>query len=160
MLLARFAAALTALLLLLPAHAAPTLDSTRFTELASNRPASLPSLRGQVTLVNFWATWCGPCREEMPMLDKLARELKPRGVAVLGIALDNKPEVQAFVKLLKISYPIWLGDADTINVMRAAGNASGGLPYTVVLDRNGKQVASLLGRLNEKLVLDAVRRHL
>lgn len=156
----RLATALSALLLLLPAHASPALNNASFTELSSSKPVALPSLRGRVTVVNFWATWCGPCREEMPMLDKLARQLAPHGVTVVGIALDNKPEVQSFVKLLKIGYPIWLGDADTISLMRAAGNSSGGLPYTVVLDRKGNTVATLLGKLDEKQVLDAVRRHL
>jgi thiol-disulfide isomerase/thioredoxin len=158
--LRHFAAALTAVCLLLPAYAKPTLESARFTELATNKPISLPSLHGRVTVVNFWATWCGPCREEMPMLDSLARKLGPRGVTVVGVALDNKADVQPFVKQLKISYPIWLGDADTLNLMRSSGNVSGGLPYTVVLDRNGKPVATLLGQLNEKLVMDALRRHL
>lgn len=158
--LRQFALLATTLLCLLPAYAKPVLDTARFTDLANSKPISLPSLRGQVTVVNFWATWCSPCRDEMPMLDKLARQLGPRGLTVVGVALDNKADVLPFVKQLKISYPIWLGDADTINLMRSAGNLSGGLPYTVVLDRNGKTVATLIGRLNEKLVMDAVRRHL
>jgi thiol-disulfide isomerase/thioredoxin len=149
-----------ALLHALPAGAAPALTAARFTELASSKPNTLAAFHGKVTVVNFWATWCGPCREEMPLLDSFARKLAPKGVRVVGIALDNKADVQPFLREVKIGYPVWLGDANTIDLMRAAGNASGGLPYTVVLDRNGKTVASLLGRLNEKMLEDTVARHL
>jgi hypothetical protein len=94
------------------------------------------------------------------MLDSVARKLGPKGLTVVGIALDNKADVQPFLRQLKIGYPIWLGDADTLDLLRNIGEPTGGLPYTVVLDRKGKTVATLIGRLNEKLVLDAVSRHL
>ncbi|RXZ44592.1 TlpA family protein disulfide reductase [Crenobacter cavernae] len=143
----------------LPASANPVLAGASFADL-SGRPVSLDVFKGKVTVVNFWATWCAPCREEMPMLDKVARELKGRGMTMVGIALDQPAEVRPFVKQLKISYPVWMGDANTMNVMRGLGNPSGGLPYTVVLDRDGKVVARLLGAVSEANLRAAVEPRL
>ena len=86
-----------------------------------------------------------------------ARKLAPKGVEVVGVALDNKEEVGAFVRQLKISYPILLGDSDTLGLMRSLGNATGGLPYTLVLHRKGKVAAKLIGRLDEKKLEAAIK---
>jgi len=155
------AAATVALALLAPAaSAAPDLAASRFTELTSGRPIGIEATRGKVTVINFWATWCAPCREEMPMIANVGRQLAGRGVTVIGIALDNKAEVNNFRKMFHIDYPIWLGDSDTINLMRSLGNPSGGLPFTVVLDRSGKPVARLLGKMTEQTLRQAVEPRL
>ncbi|MCW3481801.1 TlpA family protein disulfide reductase [Neisseriaceae bacterium JH1-16] len=155
------AAATLALSLLTPlAHAAGDLAGSRFTDLATGRPIGIEATQGKVTVVNFWATWCAPCREEMPMIAKVGRQLAGRGVAVVGIALDNKVEVNNFRKQFQIDYPIWLGDSDTVNLMRNLGNPSGGLPFTLVLDRSGKPVARLVGKLSEQTLRQAVEPRL
>lgn len=152
---------LAAVLCLLPlaAMAAPTLEQTRFADLNGNT-VSLRAWQGKVVLVNFWATWCGPCREEMPMLNALRERLAPKGVEVVGIALDNKAETLNFTRQLKIGYPIVLGDSDTLTLLRTLGNPAGALPYSIILDRKGRQVGSLLGRLNEKNLEDTLRHFL
>lgn len=152
---------LAALLCLLPlaASAAPTLAQTRFTD-QSGSSVSLRAYQGKVVLVNFWATWCSPCREEMPMLNALREKLAPKGVEVVGVALDNKAETYNFARQLKINYPIVLGDSDTLSLLRSLGNPAGALPYSIILDRNGKQVGSLLGRLNEKNLEETLRHFL
>ena len=152
---------LAALLCLLPlaASAAPTLAQTRFTD-QSGSSVSLRAYQGKVVLVNFWATWCSPCREEMPMLNALRERLAPKGVEVVGVALDNKTETYNFARQLKINYHIVLGDSDTLSLLRSLGNPAGALPYSIILDRNGKQVGSLLGRLNEKNLEDTLRHFL
>lgn len=142
-----------------PAQANPALAQARFADL-SGRPVGLDAFRGKVTVVNFWATWCAPCRKEMPMFDKVARELKGRGLAMVGVALDTPAEVGPFVKALRIGYPVWMGDANTMKLMRALGNPAAGLPFTVVLDRDGRVVARLLGELSEANLRAAVESRL
>ncbi|RQW24994.1 TlpA family protein disulfide reductase [Rhodobacteraceae bacterium CH30] len=142
------------------AQAASTdLDQARFSTL-SGQSQNLAQWRGKVVVVNFWATWCGPCREEMPMLDALRSQWRGRKAEVVGIALDQPVQVQNFVRSLRISYPVLLGDADTLTLMRSLGNKTGGLPFTVVLDRQGKIVARLTGKLTEQNLRQAVEPHL
>jgi len=140
------------------ATAANVLDTSHFNDLNS-RPASISALRGKVILVNFWATWCAPCRKEMPMLNRLSSEWGRRGIQVVGIALDNKPEVVAFVRQNKIRYPIWLGDDQSMDLLPALGNAAIGLPFTVLLDRQGRQIASWTGQLSEPLLVKALAQY-
>lgn len=143
----------------LPAAANPALERARFSDLAG-KSAALSQYKGKVTVVNFWATWCAPCRDEMPMLNTVRERLAPRGVEVVGIALDDKVSVGNYLHTTKVGYPILLGDSSTLDLMRAIGNPAGGLPYTVVLDRSGKQVATLIGKLSERTLLQAVEPHL
>lgn len=135
------------------------LDQARFTTL-NGTSQTLAQWRGKVVVLNFWATWCGPCREEMPMLDALRSQWRNQGVEVVGIALDQPVEVQNFLRSLRIGYPVLLGDADTLSLMRSLGNRTGGLPFTVILDRQGKVVARLTGKLSEQNLRQAVEPRL
>lgn len=135
--------------------AATPLDNSRFTDL-KGQPTSVSALRGKLLLVNFWATWCAPCRKEMPMLDRMRQKSLGRGIEVIGIALDNKAEVQAFVRQNKIHYPIWLGDDKAMDLMPQMGNAAIALPFTVLLDRQGRQLASWTGQLSEPMLNKAL----
>jgi peroxiredoxin len=92
---------------------------------------------GAVVLVNFWATWCAPCRAEMPMLADLHRELAGSGFDVVGIALDEVDQVRSFAAELGIDYTILVGSTDVMMVVSQYGNRSGVLPYSVLLDREG-----------------------
>jgi len=92
---------------------------------------------GKTILINFWATWCEPCRQEMPMLMDLQREFKPHGLQVVGIALDNLQSVSSFVDAYGISYPILVGSEDVFATSTAYGNAEGVLPYSVLIDKDG-----------------------
>lgn len=94
------------------------------------------------------------------MLNAVRTRLAPRGVEVVGVALDDKVSVGNYLRTTRVSYPIVLGDGNTLDLMRAIGNPAGGLPYTVVLDRSGKQVATLIGKLSEQTLLQAVEPHL
>jgi len=96
---------------------------------------------------NFWATWCAPCREEMPLLLSARAKYASKGVEIVGIAVDNAAKVREFSTALGITYPILLAEADGLELMRKLGNAAGGLPYTVFLDREGRPVEHKLGAL-------------
>lgn len=91
---------------------------------------------GQLLLVNFWATWCAPCRREMPVLNS-ADQQHGDDLAVVGLAIDDLSAVREFVDSLDIGYPIAVGNADVMATQRAWGNSAGALPYTVLVDRAG-----------------------
>jgi thiol-disulfide isomerase/thioredoxin len=117
--------------------------------LGTERPTfALPDVTGQfqdvsqwsgrVVLVNFWATWCGPCREEMPMLVELQRKLGARGLQVVGVAMDDAAPVQKFAEEFAIDFPLLVGQQEVMTLTRKYGNVLGALPYTALIDRAGK----------------------
>lgn len=109
------------------------------------RPRALSEWQGQPVLVNFWASWCGPCIEEMPLLDEFAREQGEHGVQVLGIALDDLDAVNAFLEQLPVGYPILIDQAGPADSSVQLGNSRGVLPYSVLLDADGRVLREKLG---------------
>ena len=108
-------------------------------KLGSNRGKFITpaDFSGQTLLINFWATWCGPCRQEMPMLMDLQRQYRSDGLQIVGIALDDAQSASSFVKTFGITYPILLGMEDVFATSAAYGNEEGVLPYSVLVDKNG-----------------------
>lgn len=115
---------------------------------------------GKVVLLNFWATWCAPCREEMPMLNRMQAEYGERGFQVVGIALDSPASVQSFAEKLGIDYPILIDNATGDDLMRRYGNTHGVLPYSVLIGRDGTIKQILLGALHRDDLLPLVRTQL
>ena len=105
-------------------------------------------------VVNFWATWCTPCREEMPGFVKLQSRWQGRGVQFVGLAQDDAAKVAAFGRELGINYPLWLGGAEVMSLSRRLGNRLGVLPHTVLLDGQGRVIESRIGIFQES-VLDS-----
>jgi len=112
---------------------------------------------GKVTLINFWATWCTPCVEEMPMLSRLHQNYASRGVQVVGIALDDPQKAGDFAAQLDIHYPVLVGTTDAILVGRQFGNRAGMLPYSVLLDSEGIVRWAYLGALDPQEVEAQIR---
>jgi thiol-disulfide isomerase/thioredoxin len=126
-------------------------------------PASLPAfslkdLGGKLTpvaswsgkslMINFWATWCAPCRREIPLLKTLAADWAARDVAVVGIAVDYPDKVRQFAAEFKIDYPLLVGEQDALDVAAGFGMASPAFPFTVFTDRRGEVVTLFLGELH------------
>jgi thiol-disulfide isomerase/thioredoxin len=107
--------------------------------------ASLERWRGSVLVVNFWASWCAPCREEIPGLIAIQQQYAANGLQVVGIAVDTEDKARQAAEAMGISYPVLLGGAESINLTRQLGNKVGGLPYTIVLDHEGSLIADHLG---------------
>ncbi|MEK6245020.1 MAG: TlpA disulfide reductase family protein [Pseudomonadota bacterium] len=124
------------------------LHSATMVDLAG-QPRGLGEWRGRILVCNFWATWCAPCREEIPLLMAAKAKYASAGVEIVGIAIDNQANVRDFTTSFKISYPILLAEADGLELMRKLGNSVGGLPYTVVADRQGKVVHRKLGAFRQ-----------
>jgi thiol-disulfide isomerase/thioredoxin len=112
------------------------------------KTTTLASFKGQKIIVNFWATWCPPCVDEMPLLDRFYRENSAKGWQVAGIAVDQAAPVKKFIEQKDILFPNATDGAKGVELSRALGNQAGGLPYTVVLDQAGKIVAQKAGRIS------------
>jgi thiol-disulfide isomerase/thioredoxin len=118
--------------------------SATFPDL-SGRTRRLADWQGRVVLFNFWATWCAPCREEMPLLDAAGKKF---GFPVVGIGIDTAPKIQAFAAKIGVRYEMLVGGAEAIPLMKDLGNSTGGLPFSLILDRSGRVAFRKLGALS------------
>ena len=142
------AGGLAGVLALQSGSGAAELLAAGFTDL-DGRTRRLMEWRGRALLCNFWATWCAPCREEVPLLVAAKQHLTDDDTELVGIAIDNVDNVRQFADKYGINYPLLIGNVTSLSVLRRLGNAAGALPYTVVLDRHGSLVERHLGALTE-----------
>ena len=113
-----------------------------FLENIEGETISIVEFRGEKTLINFWATWCRPCRKEMPMLNGVFLSQDPSDFSVVGIAIDKPEKVKQFVAELGIDFPIMVGQSEAYDVMKDLGNEALTLPYTILIDEEGEVVWS------------------
>lgn len=111
---------------------------------------ALSSVRGDLTVVNFWATWCPPCVEEMPELSLIHKEMSPKGVKVVGLAIDSPSAVRNFLETREFSYPLLITGASGSELGKRLGNSIEALPYTVLIDGKGNVIRQKLGRIREE----------
>ena len=117
-------------------------------ESPNGQPLAAADLRGRPMLVNFWATWCPPCVEELPLLDQFYQSRRAQGWQLLGLAIDQPSAVRAFLARRPLSFPIGLAGLGGTELSRELGNSNGGLPFSVLFDPAGRLVERKLGRLH------------
>jgi peroxiredoxin len=115
----------------------------------------LKTLQGQMLVINFWATWCPPCVEEMPELDALYPQLQAKNIEMLGIGIDSPSNIREFLQKRKFSYRLLVGGVGGSDLARLLGNETGGLPFTVVIDTQGRVIFRKMGRITGAEVLKA-----
>jgi thiol-disulfide isomerase/thioredoxin len=127
----------------------------------NGRPTPISTWSGKSLILNFWATWCAPCRREMPLLQTLSRDWAAQDFRVIGIAVDQRDSVNAFADSLGIAYPLLVGEEDALEVAAKLGVTAPAFPFTVFTDRRGQIVALYLGELHKEqtdLILSAVEQ--
>jgi peroxiredoxin len=117
---------------------------------------SLKQYAGKIVVLNFWATWCEPCREEMPELSSLHDAYKDKNVVVLGVAVDDVGNINEFSKQTKISYPLFAADDAGMSLAANLGNSKSVLPFTVILKADGSVAKTYFGRVTKPLLEQAL----
>lgn len=122
----------------------------------SGQPHSINEWAGKVRVINFWATWCPPCLKEMPEFNTLQQEYAGKNVQVIGIALDDLEPVKEFIAAKKIGYVILLGGDQGIKLARSLGNLVDAVPFTLVVDSQGRIVKTYMGELQPGQIKEAI----
>jgi thiol-disulfide isomerase/thioredoxin len=126
----------------------------------AGKPRSLAEWNGRPQVINFWATWCAPCRREIPMLNALAKDGAWPEIALVGIAIDFREDVLHYLEQTPIAYTILIGEQDGLDAARAFGMGSLGLPFTAFVDSQGRIVTIHVGELHRPqadVILSVVR---
>lgn len=113
---------------------------------------------GQIVLLNFWATWCPPCLKEIPDFIEVQQQLENRGFQIIGIAVDNEDDVRDFAAEMAINYPIMAGEMEAIELSQKYGNSIGGLPFSAIIDRNGKITHTITGELSKDRLISILKQ--
>lgn len=108
-------------------------------------PRDINEWRGKVIVLNFWATWCPPCREEIPLFISMQDKYGPRGLQVIGVAIDKTEDVKNYQEFNFINYPVLVGQDEVMVLMTQYGNRIASLPYSVVMDRQGRVLGRKVG---------------
>lgn len=108
----------------------------------------LADFKGKPLMINFWATWCPPCVEELPLIDRFFKDHAGNGWQVIGLAIDQPSAVRKFLERTPVTFPIGLAGLEGTDLIKQMGNASGGLPFTLVMDGDGRVAARKLGKLD------------
>lgn len=125
-----------------------------------NNSQALSQYKGKVLVVNFWATWCPPCREEMPELSALHEAFSSQNVMVLGVAIDEIALVKSFSEETPVSYPLLVAEDEGMALSAQLGNDKGVLPYTIIIDANGSVVETFFGRITKPMLVAALEAYL
>jgi len=143
-----------------------TIESISKSHILKQQDFTLPDLQGKeqafsqwngkVILLNFWATWCPPCRREIPDFIEVYEQHKDKDFIIVGVGTDNKEKIADFVKALGVNYPILTGGGKAAQVSRQYGNHSGALPYSVLIDKQGNIRFRAGGLISKKRLLSQI----
>jgi thiol-disulfide isomerase/thioredoxin len=114
--------------------------------------------QGRIVVCNFWATWCAPCREEVPLLVAAKQQYAARGLEIVGIGIDQAPKIREFAANYRVNYTMLVAGTEAIDIMRELGNKAGALPYTVLLDRSGRVAGQRLGAFRKEELAQVLTR--
>jgi thiol-disulfide isomerase/thioredoxin len=114
---------------------------------------------GKLILLNFWATWCPPCKKEIPAFIELQKAYGDQGFQIIGIAIDNAEAVAEYAEQIGMNYPSLLAEADGIGLVKRYGNGIGVLPYTVIINREGEISDTIRGELSKIEVENLLDKH-
>ncbi len=147
-----------------PEHTAQEQDGAALHALQlkemDGKTRSLAEWKNEVVVVNFWATWCAPCREEMPEFSRISQEYAAKGVQFVGIGIDTPINVRKFIEESPVAYPLLIGAGDAMEAAAAVGNTLMALPFTAVLDRRGQVVQTKLGKMQRAELETAIQHAL
>jgi thiol-disulfide isomerase/thioredoxin len=127
---------------------------------SGGKPRQLAEWNGKLILLNFWATWCGPCREEMPLLDRLHQAHSGRGLEVVGIAMDDPGAVRSYLAQSPVLYPILISNNQLQDPSLLFGDTRGVLPFSVLIGRDGRVLAQRAGGFSERGLEHWLKPHL
>lgn len=140
--------------------AAPEIAPDLVLQDADGRQRRLSEWRGKLLLVNFWASWCAPCLEEIPLLVQAQDAYGARGLQVIGPALDDFEPARALAQQMQINYPILPGEAEIIRAMEALGDTQGGLPFSVLVAPDGRILDRSSGAFRREELESLILEHL
>ncbi len=126
----------------------------------SGKQQSLAQWSNKLLVINFWASWCGPCLDELPIFVKMQEKYSARGLQVIGIAADSPANVGNFAKKLNVNYPVLPDEARAIEFSKRAGNRLGLLPYTIIIAPDGDILHTRLGVVSETEIERIIQQHL
>ncbi|MDX1916280.1 MAG: TlpA disulfide reductase family protein [Methylophilus sp.] len=132
-----------------------TLYTTHFSDPTGHQQ-TLAQYKGKIIVLNFWATWCEPCREEMPELSALHESYLAKNVVVLGLAIDDLTAIAEFQKQTPVKYPLFAADMQGMEIATNLGNNKGVLPYTVIIKPDGSVYKTYFGRVSKTLLEESL----
>jgi thiol-disulfide isomerase/thioredoxin len=122
-------------------------------------PHRLSEWDGKLLLLNFWASWCGPCREELPTLDRIRARYADGGLEVIGVAIDDETAVRDFLRLHPVRYPVLIGDRNAADPALVFGDTRGVLPFSVLIGRDGRVIEQWAGAISDAHIRNWIEAH-
>lgn len=136
-----------------------TLYSARFTDF-NGKTQELGQWQRKLLVINFWATWCGPCKDEMPLLSKIQDKYKSNGLQIVGIAVDSRENVANFSEKMPMSYPLYADERRAMEFSKRLGNRLGLLPFTVAIRPGGEIIFSRMGLVHESEMVELATKNM